>query len=69
MAFLQNTNTNYWSPSCSGHVYACLDLIYDNQKYQIPALSGVTVRKSVTDFVLKNITRASHVDSEPWPSN
>jgi hypothetical protein len=42
-----NTQLSIWSIACSNHVYACLDLFYNNPLQEIPTLVGKTIKTAI----------------------
>lgn len=66
--FGQLSRNSIWAISCSGHMYAQFDTLYDSTNLKVPGQSGETIRTAVERFVLDG-ERVSSVDGVAWPNN
>ena len=63
-----NPESSIWAISCSFHVYASINGLYDSPTEKVPMGVGSTARQAVEQFVMEG-KRVIIYDTEPWPHN
>lgn len=66
--FMQFSYNSIWTVSCSAHVYAVYETLYNANEQRVPESTGLTIKDAIERFVFKG-ERIAQIDSVAWPNN